>query len=140
MPSCEACPEEILGRGARLLGSGLMKQASFPAAHSALSGLKPFRIMELWNAGNILLLGISVLQLLKTMYTSATWGRFSHKVASEPREAQRLSPGYPGDASACALSGWSAFGADRARITILGLTEKGEVMGLGNPQISHLAI
>ena len=93
MPSCKTCPEEILGSGACLLGSGLMKRASFPAAHSALNGLKPFRIMELWNAGNILLIGISVLQLLKTMYTSATWGRFSHKVASEPREAQRLSPG-----------------------------------------------
>lgn len=117
-----------------------MKRASFPAAHSALNGLKPFRIVELWNDGNILLIGISVLQLLKTMYTSATWGRFSHKVASEPREAQRLSPGYPRDASACALSGWNAFEEDRARITILGLAEKGEVMGLGNPQISRLAI
>lgn len=140
MPNCKACPEEILGHGDRLLGSGLVKQASFPAAHSALSGLKPFHIMDLWNAGNILLIGVSVLQLLKTMYTSATWGRFSHKVASEPREAQSLSPGYPGDASACAPSDWNAFGADRARITILGLAEKGEVMGLGNPQISRLAL
>lgn len=117
-----------------------MKRASFPAAHSALSGLKSFRIMELWNAGNILFIGISVLQLLKTMYTCATWGRFRHKVASEPRESQLLSPGYQGDASACALSGWNAFGTDRARITILSLADKGEVMGLGNPQISCLAI
>lgn len=96
--------------------------------------------MELWNAGNILLIGISVLQLLKTLYSCATWGRFGHKVASECRESQLLSPGHPGDASAYALGGWNAFATDRAQITILGLAEKGEVMGLGNPQISCLAI